>query len=176
MHEFIGVHFTCSFQVNEFIIGSAMGYVVMRRKLGDTYMCAVIVKNVKCTLVRALRLCTGRTANRGSRGIALLFLDHGTRRCERPGSRPGRSLSSGKTRYPLYRRLGGPQGRSGQVRKMSPPPGFDPRTVQPVASRYTVYATRPTYAAMVNTKICSPCQPKISCFFMDLSTTSDYFH
>ena len=32
---------------------------------------------VKCTLVQALRLCTGRTAHRGSRGIALLFLDHG---------------------------------------------------------------------------------------------------
>ena len=42
-----------------------------------------------------------------------------------------------KTRYPLYRRLGGPQGRSGQVRKISPPPGFDLRTVQPVASRFT---------------------------------------
>ena len=30
---------------------------------------------VKCTLVQALRLCTGRTAHSGSRGIALLFLD-----------------------------------------------------------------------------------------------------
>jgi hypothetical protein len=29
-------------------------------------------KKVKCTLVQALRLCTGRTAHRGSRGIALL--------------------------------------------------------------------------------------------------------
>ena len=37
-----------------------------------------------------------------------------------------------KTRYPLYRRLGGPQGRSGRVRKFSPLP-----TVQPVASHYT---------------------------------------
>jgi hypothetical protein len=45
-----------------------------------------------------------------------------------------------KTRYPLYRRLGGPQGRSGRVRRNSPPPGFDPRTVQPVASRYTDWA------------------------------------
>ena len=35
---------------------------------------------VKCTLVQALRLCTGHTAHRGSRGIALLFHDHGTRR------------------------------------------------------------------------------------------------
>jgi len=35
---------------------------------------------VKVTLVQALRLCTGRTAHRESRGIALPFLDHGTRR------------------------------------------------------------------------------------------------
>ena len=33
-------------------------------------------------------------------------------------------LPPGKTRYPLYRRLGGPQGRSGQVRKISPPTGI----------------------------------------------------
>ena len=38
----------------------------------------------------------------------------------------------GKTRYPLYRRLGGPQGRYGRVQKISPSPGFDHRTVQPV--------------------------------------------
>jgi len=47
------------------------------------------------------------------------------------------ALPPGKTWYPLYRRLGGPQGRSERVRKISSPPGFDPRTVQPVASRYT---------------------------------------
>ena len=63
---------------------------------------------------------------------------------EGSASRPGRSLPPGKTSYPLYRRLGGPQGRSGQVRKISPQTGFDARTVQPVASRYTDYATRPT--------------------------------
>ena len=33
-----------------------------------------------CTLVQVLRLCTGRTAHGGSRGITLLFHDHGTRR------------------------------------------------------------------------------------------------
>ena len=33
-------------------------------------------------------------------------------------------------------RLGGPHSRSGQTRKVLPPPGFDPRTVQPVMSRY----------------------------------------
>ena len=30
------------------------------------------------------------------------------------------------TRYPFYRRLGGPQVRSGRVWKISPLPGFDP--------------------------------------------------
>ena len=100
---------------------------------------------VNITLVQALRLCTGLTAHRGSRGIALLFHDHDTRRGEGSASRPGRTLPPGKTRYPLYRRLGGPQGRSGQVRKIWPPPGFDPRTVQPVASHYTDWATRLPY-------------------------------
>jgi len=44
---------------------------------------------------------------------------------------------SKKARYPLCRKLGGPQDRSGQVRKISLPPIFDPRTVRPVASCYT---------------------------------------
>jgi hypothetical protein len=44
------------------------------------------------------------------------------------------TLSPGMTRYPLYRRLCGPQEGPGQVREISPPPGFDPRTVQPVAT------------------------------------------
>jgi len=50
------------------------------------------------------------------------------------------ALRLGKTRHALYRRQGGPQTQSGEVRKISPPPGFDPRTVQPVASRYTDWA------------------------------------
>ena len=50
------------------------------------------------------------------------------------------ALPPWKTRYPLYSRLGVPQGRSGPVRKISPSPEFDPRTVPPVASRYTEWA------------------------------------
>jgi len=42
---------------------------------------------------------------------------------EGSASRPGRSLPPGKTWYPLYRRLCGPQGQYGQVQKISPPPG-----------------------------------------------------
>jgi hypothetical protein len=72
-----------------------------------------------------------------------LFLTSKLEGGEGSASGPGCNLPPGKTRYPLYRKLGGPQGRSGQVRKISPPPGFDSRTVQPVGSRYTDYATQP---------------------------------
>jgi hypothetical protein len=46
-------------------------------------------------------------------------------------------LSPGKSLYPLYRRLSGPQAGLVGCGKSPPPLGFDPRTVQPVASRYT---------------------------------------
>ena len=55
--------------------------------------------------------------------------------CSTP--RHGRFIPGKENRYPLCRRRGGPQGRYGRGRKISPPPGFDPRTVKPVASRYT---------------------------------------
>ena len=45
------------------------------------------------------------------------------------------------TRYPLYRRLGGPRGQSGRVQNISPPPEFDPRAVKPVASRLFSHIT-----------------------------------
>jgi len=54
------------------------------------------------------------------------------------------ALPPGKTRYSLYKKLGGPQGRYVRVRKTSPPPGFDSRSVQPVASHYTDWASWPT--------------------------------
>jgi hypothetical protein len=56
-----------------------------------------------------------------------------------------RPLSTpGKDQVPIVQEARWAQGRSGQVRKISPLPGFDPRTVQPVVSRYTDWATRPT--------------------------------
>jgi hypothetical protein len=39
------------------------------------------------------------------------------------------------TRHPFYRKLGGLQGWSERVRKISPPPIFDPRTVQPLYNK-----------------------------------------
>jgi hypothetical protein len=49
-------------------------------------------RKVKCTVVQALKLCTGHTAHRESRGIALPFHDHGIRIGEGLASRSGRSL------------------------------------------------------------------------------------
>ena len=64
-------------------------------------------------------------------------------------ARPGRTLPPGKTRYPFYRRLGGPQDRSGRAENLVPA-GIRSRTVQLVAQslyrlsypaheKYTVY-------------------------------------
>ena len=58
-------------------------------------------------------------------------------------ARSGRTLPPGKTRYPLYRRLGGPQGRSGRAENVVPT-GIRSRTIHPVVSRYTDWATGPT--------------------------------
>jgi hypothetical protein len=52
------------------------------------------------------------------------------------------TLIPGKTQYPLSSTLDGTQGGCGQVRKISPPPGFDPRTVQPTESRCTEYVIK----------------------------------
>jgi hypothetical protein len=67
---------------------------------------------------------------------------------------PGRFTPGKETRYPLYRRLGGPQCRSGSVRNISLPPppppqsGFDSRTVQPV---YSEVHTAAIFTADVST-------------------------
>ena len=45
--------------------------------------------------------------------------------------RPGRFTSWNETRYPLCRRLGGPQGWSGRVRKISPPQDPNPGSFSP---------------------------------------------
>jgi hypothetical protein len=87
-------------------------------------------KKVKSALQQATN------AQGESRGIALPILELGAR-LEWSTPRPGRFTPDKELRYTLYSRLVGPQGPSGRMRVNSPPPGFDPRTVQKVASRYT---------------------------------------
>jgi len=83
-----------------------------------------------------------------STGIALLFL--GPRHSRwgwgfSPTPRP--PLPTGKTRYSLYRRLGGTQDRSGRSENLVPTGirSRTVRTVRPVVSRFTDWATDPRY-------------------------------
>ena len=72
-------------------------------------------------------------AQRVGRDIALLFHDRGTRRgVSGQQHAPAALYPQGKIRYPFYRRLGGPQNRSGRAENLVPT-GIRSRTVQPVA-------------------------------------------
>jgi hypothetical protein len=62
------------------------------------------------------------------------------------------TLPPEKTRYRSYRRMGGYQGRYGRVLKISLTPDFDPRTVQPVASRYTDWVVSARSALVLHCK------------------------
>ena len=99
----------------------------LRRKTSEI---STIEVKVKFTLEQAMK--TQRGSRYSSTVSLTLTLDGGGGQCHAPAT-----LLLGRTRYPLYRRLGGPQGRSGQVRKILLPPGFDPQTVQPIASCYS---------------------------------------
>ena len=72
--------------------------------------------------------------------------------CEWSAARPGRTLAPGKTRYPFYRRLGGPQGWSERAENLVPA-GIGSRTVQPLVSRYTGWGTQPTQLLKYSIKI-----------------------
>ena len=56
------------------------GTTLVSNEMKRFYISFIKKVKVKVTLVQALRFCTSCTAHRGSRGIALPFLDHGTRR------------------------------------------------------------------------------------------------
>jgi hypothetical protein len=63
------------------------------------------------------------------------------------GSRPCRFTQGKKKQYPLYRRLRGPQSRSGRGENSWPhlDSNSDPSAVQTVASLYTDYAIPPLF-------------------------------
>ena len=65
---------------------------------------------------------------------------------------PGLTLPPGKTQYPFYRRLGGPQGRCGRAKNLVPT-GIRSRAIHPVDSRYTDWATRRTYYNIMYRKV-----------------------
>ena len=68
--------------------------------------CLRCTKWIKCTLAQALRLCAGRTAHSGSRGIALLFLDLDTRRGWGVNVTPRPLFTPGKDPVPIVQEAG----------------------------------------------------------------------
>ena len=71
-------------------------------------------------------------AQRVGRGIAVFFHDRGTRREWVVSSTLRPHFPLGKTRYPLYRRIVAPEGRSGWAENLVPT-GIRSRTLQSVA-------------------------------------------
>ena len=61
---------------------------------------------IKVTVVQALRLCTGHTAHRGSRGIALLFHYYGTRSGWGVSVTPWPLFTPGKDPVPIVQEAG----------------------------------------------------------------------
>ena len=95
----------------------------------------ILIKKVKVTPVQALRHCTGRTAHRGSRGVAVLIHDHCTRRGVRGQRHAPTALYPGKHPVPIVQEAGwapGPQDRCEKSRPhQDSSPG--PSNLQPVA-------------------------------------------
>jgi len=73
--------------------------------LSYSTLCSRMV-TVRRTLAQTLRLCTGSTSHRGSRGIALLFLDHGTRSWWGISSTSRPPFTPGKDAVPFVQEAG----------------------------------------------------------------------
>jgi hypothetical protein len=67
--------------------------------------------------------------------------------------RPSRFTPGKNSRYPLYKKLRGPQCRSGRLCRISPPRRYEPRTAQPVVSRYAPTAAHRVTVPYVNHNI-----------------------
>jgi len=115
---------------------SAIGTLGYMLGLSDKADFILSVK-LKCTLVQAMMFCTGRAAHRGRRGIALLFLDHYTRRVRGQRHAPA-SIYPGKDPVPVVQEAGWVLGPVWTGTENLASTGFDSRTVQPVANHYTV--------------------------------------
>ena len=85
--SYVSANYSCSFAFSKLCTVSCLYLIFSDEMYKNLWpeICYVLLyklekllvkkKIIKCTLVQALRLCTGRTAHRGSRGIALPFHD-----------------------------------------------------------------------------------------------------
>ena len=92
-------------------------------------------------------------AQRVGRGIALLFHDRGTRRGWVVSSMPLPHFTPGKDPVRILQEAGWAPGPFGREENLVPT-GIRSLTVQPIVSRYTDWATRPTYYMCVCVCVC----------------------
>jgi hypothetical protein len=122
---FLFISHTTNVLLSKFLCNIFIGVRIIKEMPGS------VASGTRCIKVKCSRYRPG-VAQRLGRGIALLFHDHGTRRRWVVSSTPRPHFPPGKTRYPLYRRLGGPQDLSGRAENLVPT-GIRSRTVQHVA-------------------------------------------
>ena len=118
---------------------TAVSVLKMARNVGKFLLHQI--KSDLRTKVKIFSLEQTMKAERRRRGTALSLtsaLDGGRWLTPRHGFTAGKET------------LGGPQGRSGRVRKIAPQLGFEPRTAQPVASRYTDWPLKEVFEAEIS--------------------------
>jgi hypothetical protein len=99
LHISVCWHLKVTFMINYYISHKVWYLFCVLRNLK-------YIKKVKYTLVQALKLCTGRTTHRGSRGIALLFHDYGTRGGWGVSVTPRPLFTPGKDPVPIVQEAG----------------------------------------------------------------------
>ena len=99
-------------------------------------------------------------AQRVGSGIVLLFHDRGTRRGWVVSNTPRPHFTPGKNPVPILQEAGWAPGWSGRAENLVPT-GSRSRTVRPVVSRHTAWATRHTHTHTHahNRPTCSTCFP-----------------
>ena len=101
-----------------------------------------------------------------SRGIALLFLGlSALDRGRGPAPRPGRLYPQGRPWYPLYRRLGRPQGRSGRPKISSHRDSIPDRPARSQALYRLSYPAHEIYSILTYNRrdSCSLLYAKVGC-------------
>ena len=125
----------------------------------DICMCFICITHVSWDSMSEACTCTCKEVKwsryrpsvpqRVGRGIALLYHDRDSRRGWVVSSTPQPHFTPGKTQYPFYKWLGGPQGWSGWAKNLVST-GIRSWTIQPIVSRYADWATRPTHVHILH--------------------------
>jgi hypothetical protein len=89
---------------------------------------------------------------------------------------PGHTLPLGKTRYPLYRRLGGPQGWCGQAENLAPTGIRSPDS--PALSQLLYRLSYPAYCCFIGVQIIHSICPSIirlakKCYYITWTTITN---